>query len=192
MRTEHGPGAPGSAIRLRFPTRADADAIRAVDTEGLATGHASFRTTPYDWQSFTAAFPSTKGLARVAETPDGILGWAGVSQTSARSVYAGVGEVSVYIAARARNQGVGRILLDGMIQASEEKGYWTLMAQIFPENQASIALHLNSGFRVVGKRERLGQMTYGPFQGQWRDVVMLERRSSRVGTTQGQHDMDHF
>ena len=183
MRTNSVPGAPESEIRLRVPTRADASAVRAIDTEGLATGHASFRAIPHDWQSFTAAFPTATGLTRIAEGLDGILGWAGVSQTSARSVYAGVGEVSVYIAERARNRGVGRALLDGIITASEERGYWTLMAQIFPENEASIALHLNRGFRIVGKRERLGQMTYGPLQGQWRDVIMLERRSGRVGTT---------
>ena len=168
-------------LLLREPTAEDAPAIRAIDTEGLASGHATFRAESHDWRSFSAAFRAGTGLALVAEGPDGVIGWAGVSPISARHVYAGVGEVSVYIAGRVRGRGVGQALLADLVEASEAAGYWTLVAQIFPENIASLSLHRACGFHVVGTRERLGLMSYGPRMGQWRDVVMLERRSDRIG-----------
>ena len=102
-----------------------------------------------------------------------VLGWAAMIPVSDRCVYAGVAEESVYVSARARGRGVGRLLLEGLIAASEGQGVWTLQAGIFPENTASIALHERLGFRLVGRRERLGKMA----SGQWRDVLMLERRS---------------
>ena len=97
---------------------------------------------------------------------------------SDRCVYAGVAEESVYVSARARGRGVGRLLLEGLIAASEGQGVWTLQAGIFPENTASIVLHERLGFRLVGRRERLGKMATG----QWRDVLMMERRSAKTGT----------
>lgn len=170
-----------SQHRLRTPSASDSAAIRTIDIEGLASGHASFRVDPHDWRSFSTTFQPPSGLARVVEDANGVLGWAGIAGTSKRAVYAGVGEVSVYIAETARGRGVGHTLLSGLVQASENAGFWTLIAQIFPENEASIHLHRSCGFRIVGTRERLGQMTYGSLAGQWRDVVMLERRSERVG-----------
>jgi len=95
---------------------------------------------------------------------------------SPRDVYRGVAEVSVYVAAQWRGQGVGRALLDALVRRSEELGIWTLQAGIFPENGASLALHAACGFRIVGRRERLGQL-----HGVWRDVLLLERRSRLVG-----------
>lgn len=117
----------------------------------------------------------------VAEDAAGVAAWAGVSPTSARPVYAGVGEVSIYVAAERHGTGIGRKLLAGLIAASEQAGYWTLVAQIFPENEASLALHAATDFLPVGTRRRLGRMTYGPLEGHWRDVVMLERRSPVTG-----------
>ena len=155
----------------------DAAAIEAVHAEGLATGHASFRSSAYEWGEWQQAFI----VSQVAEANGTVLGWAGIAPLSDRCTYSGVGEVSVYVARAASGQGVGRLLLDGLIAASEDAGYWTLVAQIFPENVASLRLHEAAGFRRIGVRERLGRMSYGPLAGQWRNVVWLERRSDRVG-----------
>lgn len=161
---------------FRAPAPEDEAAITAIDNEGLATGHATFRDTPHDRSSFQASFGGARGIALVADG-GAITGWAGVSPTSPRPVYRGIGEVSIYVAAGAHGKGVGRALLEAIIARSELAGYWTLIAQIFPENEASLALHQRCGFRVIGRRERLGRMTYGPLKGCWRDVIFLERRS---------------
>jgi len=114
-------------------------------------------------------------LARGADGE--VLGWAALSPVSARSVYRGVGAVSIYVAGAHARRGVGRTLLQGLVAASEDAGFWTLEAGIFPENEASLALHERCGFRLVGVRERVGQMP----DGRWRDVMLLERRSEVVG-----------
>jgi L-amino acid N-acyltransferase YncA len=108
----------------------------------------------------------------VAEEDDAVVGWAALSSYSARPCYSGVAEVSVYVAERARGRGVGRALLDALVERTERDGVWTLQAGVFPENTASLVLHRRAGFRVVGIRERLGKL-----DGSWRDVVLLERRS---------------
>lgn len=105
-----------------------------------------------------------------------LLGWAALTKVSGRCVYAGVAEVSVYVAARARGCGIGLALLAELVSASEAAGIWTLQAGIFPENLASLEIHRKAGFRVVGVRERLGYM-----HGRWRDVALLERRSAHAG-----------
>jgi phosphinothricin acetyltransferase len=105
-----------------------------------------------------------------------VLGWAALSPVSGRLVYAGVAEVSVYVAATARGRGVGRALLQALVQESEANGIWTLQAGIFPENSASIALHRSCGFREVGVRRQIGKLG-----DTWRDVALMERRSSTVG-----------
>lgn len=168
-------------ITFRPPKSQDASAISRIDAEGLATGHASFRDTPYDWGSFKSAYLTKRGLALVAVDSVEIAGWAGVSQTSARDVYRGVGEVSVYVAANRQGQCIGHSLLTALVTNAEELGYWTLVAQIFAENEASLALHEANGFERLGTRARLGKMTYGPLAGRWRDVIMLERRSAATG-----------
>ena len=117
--------------------------------------------------------PSCRLLARLENR---IVGWAALSPVSSRCVYGGVGEVSIYVADGARGGGVGRQLLDALVKTSEENGIWTLQAGIFPQNQASIHLHQQAGFRIVGRRVRLGCMN-----GQWRDIVLMERRSAVVG-----------
>lgn len=168
-------------ITIRVADPRDAAGIAAVDAEGLATGHASFRELPHDWASFSAGFLTGRGLALVAQDGDGVAAWAGISPTSARPVYEGVGEVSIYVSAARQGIGLGRLLLQELVIASERVGYWTLVAQIFPENTASLSLHAALDFKTIGVREKLGQMRYGPSEGQWRDVVMLERRSQVVG-----------
>lgn len=110
-----------------------------------------------------------------------MVGWAAASGVSDRCVYAGVAEVSVYVDPAAQGRGVGRALLEALIAFTEWEGMWTLQAGIFPENEPSLALHRAVGFRVVGVRERLGRMSGGPRAGQWRDVLLLERRSPTVG-----------
>jgi len=105
-----------------------------------------------------------------------VLGWAALSPVSRRQVYRGVAEVSVYVAERARGKGVGTALLSTLVTNSEREGIWTLQAGIFPENEASIQLHKQAGFRIVGVREKLGRDL-----GRWRDVILMERRSVRAG-----------
>jgi L-amino acid N-acyltransferase YncA len=112
----------------------------------------------------------------VAETDGLVLGWAALTPVSSRCVYAGVAEVSLYVAAAVRGQDVGRQLLAALVADSEAHDLWMLQAGIFPENQASVRLHEALGFRVVGRRERIGRLA-----GTWRDTLLLERRSQRVG-----------
>lgn len=162
---------------LRAAKATDGPAITAIQAEGLAVGHASFRETAITWDAFAEDYP----ISVVAERNGATLGWSALSPLSDRCVYAGLGEVSTYVSANAAGQGVGRGLLDHLIQSSEAAGYWTLVAQIFPENTASLALHRACGFHEVGRRRGLGRMGYGPLSGVWRDVLMLERRSTAVG-----------
>jgi L-amino acid N-acyltransferase YncA len=155
---------------------ADWPRVRAIYDEGIATGDATFQTEAPPWDAWDAGhLPHS----RLVACQDGVvLGWAALSPVSARRVYSGVAEVSVYVAAQARGRRVGLALLQRLIGESEEHGIWTLQAGIFPENRASIVLHERCGFRLVGRRERLGQM-----RGRWRDVLLLERRSITVGAS---------
>ena len=147
--------------------------VAAAFADGIRTGNATFETDVPSWQDWDAAHLE---LRLAAELDGTVAGWAALSPVSDRCCYRGVAELSVYVAAHARGHGVGRALLDGLIARSEAAGVWTLQAGVFPENEASMALHLACGFRVVGVRERLGETN-----GVWRDVVMLERRSGIVG-----------
>ena len=155
---------------------ADWPAVRAIYEAGIATGHATFQTEAPGWESWDAAHLATCRLV-ARDVSAAAVGWAALTPISARPVYAGVAEVSVYVAEGARGRGVGRGLLETLISASERDGRWTLQAGIFPENTASVALHLRCGFREVGRRERIGRL-----RGVWRDVLLLERRSRVVGT----------
>ncbi len=152
----------------------DWPAVEAIYREGIATGLATFETETPSWERWDAAHRPDCRL--VARDGDRVLGWAALSPVSDRCVYAGVAENSIYIAAAARGQGIGKVLLRALIEASEAAGIWTLQTGIFPENAASLALHRSCGFRIVGIRERIGQL-----HGVWKDVVFLERRSRVVG-----------
>jgi len=149
-------------------------AVREIYREGIATGNATFATDLPDWEKWNSAHLQDCRL--VACKRDQVLGWAALSPVSARRVYAGVAEVSVYVAAAARGKGVGKSLLNALIQESEANGIWTLQAGIFPQNSASIALHKSCGFRKVGVRRRIGKL-----RDTWRDVLLLERRSTTIG-----------
>jgi phosphinothricin acetyltransferase len=143
--------------------------VAAIYAAGIATGNATFETEVPPWEAWDAAHP---GLRLVAEDAGEVVGWATLTPVSGRCCYRGVGENSVYVAERARGRGVGRMLLERLIERAESDGFWTIEAGIFPDNEASVALHVACGFRIVGTRERLGEMN-----GVWRDVLFLERRS---------------
>jgi L-amino acid N-acyltransferase YncA len=152
----------------------DWDDVARIYAEGIASGLATFETDVPAWADWDRAHLAGHRLVAGA---DGVtVGWAALAPVSARPVYAGVAEVSVYVAAEARGRGVGTALLTELVASSEAAGVWTLEAGILPENEASLRMHERCGFRVVGRRERLGRM-----RGVWRDVVLLERRSPVVG-----------
>jgi L-amino acid N-acyltransferase YncA len=148
--------------------------IRRIYEEGLATGNATFQTTAPEWEEWDKAHIKTGRL--VAFENGIIVGWAALTPVSGRCVYGGVAEISVYVAQTERGKGVGKYLLKSLIENSEANKFWTLQAGIFPENIASIKIHEANGFRLIGKREKIGQMN-----GVWRDTVLLERRSKIVG-----------
>jgi len=149
------------------------DVLR-IYREGIATGNATFEVEAPSWEKWDGSHLPNCRL--IAQEESKILGWAALSPVSSRRVYAGVVEVSAYVAEAARGKGIGKSLLSALIESSEDCGVWTLQAGIFPENTASITLHKSLGFREVGRRERIGKMGDA-----WRDVVLLERRSAKVG-----------
>ena len=161
-------------IIVRQMKGADWNAVRSIYMEGIATGQATFETEAPTWESWNTAHLESCRL--VAAEDEQVLGWAALTPVSGRCVYAGVGEVSVYVAHEARGKGIGKLLLEKLISASEENGLWTLQSGIFPENEASLRLHRSLGFRQIGRRERIGKM-----HGVWRDTVLLERRSPTIG-----------
>lgn len=156
-------------------TPEDWPAVRAIFAEGIATGHATFETEVPEWAAWDAGHLLSPRL--VARSEGSIAGWAALSPVSRRRCYAGVAEVSIYVAGRARGRGVGRALLEALAAAADGAGLWTLQAVMFPENPASVALHRRAGFRLVGRRERIGRLN-----GAWRDTLLLERRSPSTGS----------
>lgn len=151
--------------------------VRVIYLEGIATSVATFETVAPSCERWNSShLPFARLVALDEEEPENLKGWAALSLVSARPAYAGVAEVSVYVRETARGHGIGKNLLQRLVQESEVNGIWTLQASIFPENQASIRLHKTCGFRQVGIRERIGSLN-----GVWRDTVLLERRSKLVG-----------
>ena len=144
-------------------------AVAAIWAEGIATGVATFETDVPRWSEFDRTRHAR--LRFVAVSAEVVLGWAALAPVSERACYAGVMEVSVYVAERARGRGIGRSLMDALVAAADTSGVWTLQASVFPDNAASLALHEAVGFRVVGTRERIAQL-----RGEWRDTLFLERR----------------
>ncbi len=173
-------GAARTALSVRPMTAEDWPAAERIFREGIATGDATFEVTAPTWEAFDAG--RLPGQRHVAVDADGtVLGWVAASPTSAREVYWGVVEHSVYVARSARGRGVGHTLLDALIASTEAAGIWTIEAGVFPENVASLALHAAHGFRRIGTRERVGLMSHGPWAGRWRDTVLIERRSAVAG-----------
>ncbi|WP_375323351.1 GNAT family N-acetyltransferase [Flagellimonas sp. GZD32] len=159
---------------IRTMIAEDWDSVSKIYAEGIATGYATFETHTPTFEQWDKAHISNCRF--VAEQNGEIMGWAALSPVSSRCVYGGVGEVSVYIAAKSRGMGVGKMLMQQLIEESEKAGYWTLQSGVFPENEASINLHEKVGFRFIGKRERVGKI-----HGVWKDNLLFEKRSDKVG-----------
>jgi phosphinothricin acetyltransferase len=166
-------------VVVRDLAPSDWPAVEAIYREGIATGNATFERQPPSWDDFERGKVSSPRLVAVQDGR--VVGWAAASLVSSRSVYEGVLEHSIYVSESARGSGVGSLLLGSFIDAAEAAGFWTIQSGVFPENESSLALHHKLGFRDLGVRERVGRMSYGPHEGRWRDVVLIERRSNRVG-----------
>ncbi len=161
-------------MKIRKMTPTDWEAVATIYAEGIATGFATFEKDVPSYKDWDTAHMKTCRL--VAIEGDQILGWAALSPVSSRCVYGGVGEVSVYISTESRGRGTGKALLNALITESEAAGLWTIQSGIFPENKGSIKLHENTGFRFIGKRERVGKL-----DGIWKDNLLFERRSQLIG-----------
>ena len=161
-------------MNIRSMLNTDWPSVKKIYEEGLATGNASFQTTAPDWNEWNESHVNSCRL--VALENKAILGWAALTAVSGRCVYAGVGEVSVYIAQQSRGIGIGKILLQSLIDESEKNNFWTLQSGIFPENKPSIRIHEELGFRLIGSRQKIGKMN-----GVWRDTLLFERRSPKIG-----------
>ncbi|HXT85438.1 MAG TPA: GNAT family N-acetyltransferase [Verrucomicrobiae bacterium] len=162
-------------MNLRIGTMSNGDwpEVRAIYEQGIATGLGTFETVAPSWEEWNAArLPHSRLVAR----EQAILGWAALSPVSKRACYAGVAEVGIYVAEAARGRGVGRTLLNALIESAEAHGIWTLQGATITENAASLALQAKCGFRVVGRRERIGKLN-----GVWRDTILTERRSTKIG-----------
>ena len=153
--------------------------VETIYRQGIDAGNATFESNPPTWEAFDAG--KVRDVRLVAVDEDRVVGWAAASPVSSRPVYRGVIEHSVYVAEAAQGKGVGRELLAAFLAAAEAVGYWTVQSSIFPENEASIALHEKHGFRTIGRREAIALMTYGPYAGRWRDTVLVEWRSATQG-----------
>jgi L-amino acid N-acyltransferase YncA len=159
-------------VRPMAPT--DWPAIHRIYEDGIATGTATLDTIAPSWMAWDAAHLDA---CRVVAEEDGeVVAWAALTPVSGRCAYGGVAELSIYVAEDARGKKVGKRLLEELVLASEEAGFWTLQAQVFDTNEVSIHIHEAAGFRVVGVRERIGRVS-----GEWVNVVLLERRSQIVG-----------
>lgn len=152
---------------------ADWPEVARIYADGIATGNATFETEVPSWEDWDAAH--LDGHRFVAERDGGVVGWIALAPVSGRECYAGVAEISVYVAEEARGTGVGSALLAAVVESAERDGLWTLQTSVFPENEPSLALLRRFGFRTVGIRERIGQL-----HGVWRDTVLVERRSEVV------------
>ncbi|SFI58621.1 phosphinothricin acetyltransferase [Microbacterium saccharophilum] len=166
--------------RVRAMAAADWPAVERIYRQGIEEGEATFEVATPSWEAFAAGRPA--GLRLVAEDDVGdVVGWAAASPVSARPAYRGVVEHSVYVDRRARGTGIGRLLLSALLEAADAEGIWTVQSSIFPENAASLRLHEAAGFRVIGRRERIAKSATGDRAGQWRDTLLVERRSTTAG-----------
>ncbi len=157
----------------------DWEEVLSIYLEGISTEHATFEGEAPNWEKWNSSHINECRL--VVRRGSTILGWAALSPVTNRCVYSGVAEVSVYVGIKYQRQGIGTALFSALIDTSEKNGIWTLQAGIFPENTESLNLHRSHGFREVGRREKMGKMTFGKLKGTWRDVILMERRSKSVG-----------
>jgi L-amino acid N-acyltransferase YncA len=153
--------------------------VRSIYLEGIGTGDSTFESDAPDWKTWDSSHLPEHRL--VVREGDRVLAWAALSPVSTRPLYAGVAELSLYVGSGHRGKGVGSALLEAVIGSTEKAGLWTLQGGIFPENTASLRLVKKHGFREVGRREKIGKMTYGCLAGTWRDVILVERRSTVAG-----------
>ena len=166
---------------IRSMTASDWSAVEEIYRHGIEDGEATFETQTPSWQAFDSGkLPEPRIVA--VEPGGAVVGWAAASPVSTRSAYRGVIEHSVYVHRDARGRGLGRRLLDAFVTASEEAGFWTIQSSIFPENTASLRVHESAGFRTIGTRERIARSALGAHAGQWRDTVLIERRSGLNGS----------
>jgi L-amino acid N-acyltransferase YncA len=165
---------------IREMDAGDWPAVQQIFAEGIAGGEATFEIQTPTWEAFDSGKLRTLRLV-ATDSADAVIGWVAASSVSTREAYRGVVEHSVYIGNRARGHGVGRTLLDAFVIAADAAGIWTIQSSIFPENLASLRLHERAGFRVVGRRERIARSRLGSHAGQWRDTVLIERRSGVNG-----------
>lgn len=157
-------------LRIRELRPGDWNEVSEIYRQGISTGNATFETMVPEWEKWDAAHLKQCRLA--ATVNDSVVGWAALLPVSQRKVYSGVAEVSIYIADVYKGIGIGRKLMEELVTESEREGFWTLQSVIFPENEASLKLHEEFGFREVGFREKIGKMN-----GLWRNTLLFERRS---------------
>lgn len=150
------------------------DVVSDIYRQGLETRNATFETEVPDYSTWIKKFHPE--LVFIYASDRDVQGWAGLQPVSARKVYEGVAEVTIYVDQKHIGKGIGKILMDHLIKESERAGIWSLYAAIFPENIASIRLHRSAGFREIGYREKIAQL-----EGQWRNTILFERRSKKIG-----------
>jgi L-amino acid N-acyltransferase YncA len=157
----------------------DWEQVRLIYLEGIRTGNSTFEADVPEWGKWDSTHLPEPRL--VIRSGDRVLAWAALSPVSSRQVYSGIAEISLYVSAEHRRQGIGSVLLKALIESSEKAGIWTLQGGIFPENIASLQLVKKCGFRQIGRREKVGKMAQGDLAGKWRDVLLVERRSRVAG-----------
>jgi len=161
-------------IETRQMLKTDWDDVALIYQQGIITNNATFQPIVPEWEEWDSNH--IKECRMVALVLDEVVGWVALSPTSKRKVFSGVAEISIYVKENYRGKGIASLLIKELIEACEQKGYWTIEAKIFPENKESIALHKKFGFREVGIREKIGRMP----DGNWRDIVLLEHRSKSI------------
>ena len=150
------------------------ESVKKIYEQGIATNNATFQSEAPSWKEWDDSHLQHSRIVGIIDNE--VVGWAALTLVSGRCVYAGVAEVSVYVNNLFSGKGYGKKILESLVVISELNNIWTLTAGIFPENKASVSIHEKCGFKILGTREKIGQMN-----GQWRDVLLLERRSKTVG-----------
>jgi L-amino acid N-acyltransferase YncA len=162
------------SLNIRPFNSSDWNSVSGIYRQGIETKNATFQDQVPDYETWIKKFHMH--LLWVAEIEHVVVGWAGLQPISPRKVYEGVVEVTIYIDSKHTGKGIGKALMHHLIEESEKAEIWTLYASIFPENIASVQLHRSAGFREIGYREKIGRL-----DGQWRDTILFERRSKKVG-----------